>query len=86
MLPDALLYETTRFVDVYKAYEGIESERKLTPEEKADYKEYQKLADAFTPLVKMFASEYANQNAYDQHSGSWWFRLYERLCLRTNLS
>jgi len=75
----ALLYETTRFVDVYKAYEGIEGERKLTPEEKADYKEYQKLADAFTPLVKMFASEYANQNAYDSvqvHGGSGFMKDY----------
>ena len=75
----ALLYETTRFVDVYKAYEGIESERKLTPEEKADYKEYQRLADAFTPLVKMFASEYANQNAYDSvqvHGGSGFMKDY----------
>ena len=31
----ALLYETTRFVDVYKAYEGIEQERKLTPGRKS---------------------------------------------------
>ncbi len=79
-----LLYETTRFVDVYKAYEGIESERKLEPEEKADYKEYQKLADAFTPLLKMFSSEYANQNAYDciqVHGGSGFMKDYacERL-------
>ena len=37
----ALLYETSRFVDVYKAYEAIEATRKLTPEERADYKEYQ---------------------------------------------
>lgn len=75
----ALLYETTRFVDVYKAYEGIEQERKLTPEEKADYKEFQKLADAFTPMLKMFASEYANQNAYDSiqvHGGSGFMKDY----------
>lgn len=75
----SLLYETTRFVDMYKAYEGVENERKLTPEEKADYKEYQKLADAFTPLVKMFASEYANQNAYDSiqvHGGSGFMKDY----------
>ena len=80
----ALLYECTRFVDVYKAYEAIEQERKLTPEEKADYKEYQKLADAFTPLLKMFSSEYANQNAYDciqVHGGSGFMKDYacERL-------
>jgi alkylation response protein AidB-like acyl-CoA dehydrogenase len=75
----ALLYETTRFVDIYKAYEAIEATRKLTPEEKADYKEYQKLADAFTPIVKMFASEYANQNAYDAiqvHGGSGFMKDY----------
>ncbi len=80
----ALLYETTRFVDVYKAYEGIETERKLEADEKADYKEFQKNADAFTPLLKMFASEYANQNAYDcvqVHGGSGFMKDYacERL-------
>lgn len=75
----ALLYETTRFVDIYKAYEAIEATRKLTPEERADYKEYQKLADAFTPVLKMFASEYANQNAYDSvqvHGGSGFMKDY----------
>ncbi len=75
----ALLYETTRFVDVYKAYEAIEATRKLTPEERADYKEYQKLADAFTPILKMFSSEFANQNAYDSiqvHGGSGFMKDY----------
>ncbi len=75
----ALLYETARFVDIYKAYEAIESNRKLTPEERADFKEYQKLADAFTPILKMFASEYANQNAYDSiqvHGGSGFMKDY----------
>lgn len=75
----ALLYETARFVDMYKAYEGIESTRKLTPEEKADYKDYQRLADAFTPVLKMFSSEFANQNAYDSiqvHGGSGFMKDY----------
>lgn len=75
----ALLYETTRFVDLYKAYEGIEQERKLTPEERAEYKEYSRLADAYTPLVKMFSSEFANQNAYDSiqvHGGSGFMKDY----------
>lgn len=80
----ALLYETTRFVDIYKAYEAIEKERRLEPEEKAEYKEFQRLADAFTPLLKMFASEYANQNAFDCvqiHGGSGFMKDYacERL-------
>lgn len=75
----ALLYETTRFVDIYKAYEAIEAGRKLTPEERADYKEYQRLADGFTPILKMFSSEYANQNAYDSiqvHGGSGFMKDY----------
>lgn len=74
-----LLYETTRFVDIYKAYEAIEADRKLTPEEKADYKEYSRLADALTPMLKMFSSEYANQNAYDSiqvHGGSGFMKDY----------
>ncbi|HLP05378.1 MAG TPA: acyl-CoA dehydrogenase family protein [Paludibacter sp.] len=80
----ALLYETSRFVDVYKCYEAIENERKLSPEEKTEYKEYTKLADALTPILKMFASEYANQNAYDciqVHGGSGFMKDYacERL-------
>jgi alkylation response protein AidB-like acyl-CoA dehydrogenase len=75
----ALLYETARFVDVYKAYESIEANRKFTPEERADYKEYQRLADAFTPILKMFSSEFANQNAYDSiqiHGGSGFMKDY----------
>ncbi len=80
----ALLYECTRFVDIYKSYEAIEQGRKLTAEERADYKTYQRLADAFTPMLKMFASEYANQNAYDciqVHGGSGFMKDYacERL-------
>lgn len=60
-----ILYETTRFVDMYKAYNFIAEERKLTPEEKADSRLYNKYADMFTPILKMMASEYANQIAYD---------------------
>ena len=69
----SLLYETARFVDVYKALDDIAKERKLTPEERQEQKKYAKLADAFTPLAKGMNSEYANQNAYDSiqiHGGS----------------
>ncbi len=75
----ALLYETARFVDIYKAYEAIEAKRKLSPEERLEYKEYQRLADGFTPILKMFSSEYANQNAYDSiqvHGGSGFMKDY----------
>jgi alkylation response protein AidB-like acyl-CoA dehydrogenase len=60
-----LLYETSRFVDIYKAYEAKAEEVKLTPEEKKDMKLYQKRADLFTPLLKGIASEYCNSIAYD---------------------
>jgi len=68
-----LLYATSRYVDIYKALEDISRERKLTPEERAECKEYSRLADAFTPLAKGINSEYANQNTYDciqVHGGS----------------
>ena len=74
-----VLYETTRFVDMYKILEDIGRERTLTPEERAELKRYQKLADAFTPLSKGMASEYANQNAYDAvqiHGGSGFMKDY----------
>ena len=69
----ALLYQTARYVDIYKALDDIARERKLTPEERAEQKKYAKLADAFTPLAKGMNSEYANQNGYDCiqiHGGS----------------
>jgi len=69
----ALLYETSRFVDVYKAYSHLASERKLEKEERDEMKEFQRLADAFTPLLKMITSEYCNQIAYDSlqiHGGA----------------
>ncbi|MBD5198209.1 MAG: acyl-CoA dehydrogenase [Bacteroidales bacterium] len=76
----ALLYETSRFVDVYKAYEDIEREgTKLDKEQKDDLKKYRRLADACTPLVKGLASEYCNQNAYDCiqiHGGSGFMKDY----------
>jgi alkylation response protein AidB-like acyl-CoA dehydrogenase len=61
----ALLYETTRFVSIYKDYNHLSEDRKLEPDERAEQKEYAKLADAFTPLLKLFTSEYCNQMAYD---------------------
>ena len=67
------LYQTARYMDIYKGLEDIERTRKLTDEEKAELKLYQKLASACTPLAKGMNSEYANLNAYDSiqvHGGS----------------
>ena len=80
----SLLYETSRFVDIYKAYNLISNDRKLTQEEREEHKEYQRLSDIYTPILKLFASEYANQLAYDAiqvHGGSGFMKDYlvERL-------
>ena len=80
----ALLYETSRFVEIYKQYTHISHERSLEAEERQQMKYYNRLADAFTPLVKLFASEYANSLAYDAiqiHGGSGFMKDYpcERL-------
>ena len=80
----SMLYETARFVDIYKALEDISRERKLEAEERQEMKKYAKLADAFTPMGKGMTTEYANQNAYDAiqiHGGSGFMKDYacERL-------
>jgi alkylation response protein AidB-like acyl-CoA dehydrogenase len=61
----SLLYETARFVDIYKAYAHISEERALEPEERKEAKQKQRLADIYTPMLKLISSEYCNQIAYD---------------------
>ena len=76
----SILYQTARYVDIYKALEDIARERTLTPEERQEQKLYSRLADAFTPLAKGMNSEYANQNAYDAiqvHGGSGFIMEYK---------
>jgi len=79
-----MLYETARFVDIYKTLFHISLERKLDKDERNEMKKYQKLADVFTPLLKFFASEYSNEISYDSlqiHGGSGYMKDYpiERL-------
>ena len=76
----SLLYQTARYVDLYKALEDIGRDRKLTPEERQELKMWNRLADAFTPLAKGTNSEWANQNAYDAisiHGGSGFIMEYK---------
>lgn len=76
----SILYQTARYVDIYKALDDIARERKLTPEERQEQKKYARLADAFTPIAKGMNSEYANQNAYDciqVHGGSGFIMEYK---------
>ena len=68
-----LLYDTCRYVDIYKSYIFIAEDRSLTSEERNDFKHHQKVADVYTPLLKLFSSEYCNQIAYDSlqiHGGT----------------
>lgn len=76
----SILYQTARYVDLYKALDDIARERKLTPKERQEQKKYARLADAFTPIAKGMNSEYANQNAYDAiqiHGGSGFIMEYK---------
>lgn len=61
----SLLYETARFVDTYKAWSFLSEERPLTKEEREDLKINTRLADIYTPLVKLISSEWCNSIAYD---------------------
>lgn len=68
-----LLYETARYVDIYKNYQFASETRQLEKEERQEAKRYQRLADMFTPLLKLVSSEYCNQIAYDSlqiHGGA----------------
>ena len=68
-----LLYETARYVDIYKNYQFTSETRQLEKEERQEMKRYQRLADMFTPLLKLVSSEYCNQIAYDSlqiHGGA----------------
>jgi alkylation response protein AidB-like acyl-CoA dehydrogenase len=76
----SILYQTSRFVDIYKTLEDISRERKLTADERKEMKTYSRLADAFTPLGKGMTSEFANQAAYDcvsVHGGSGFIMEYK---------
>lgn len=76
----SLLYQTARYVDLYKALEDIARFEKLSPEERQEMKKYTRLADAFTPIAKGMNSEYVNQNTYDSisvHGGSGFIMEYK---------
>ena len=75
----SLLYETARFVDIYKTYMHISEDRTLEKEERNEMKKYQRLADIYTPLVKGLSSEICNELAYDSlqiHGGSGFMKDY----------
>ncbi len=75
-----MLYETARFVDLYKVYEATSRLRKLKPEERKEMKHYQRYSDMFTPILKLFSSEYCNEIASDSlqiHGGTGYMKDFE---------
>jgi alkylation response protein AidB-like acyl-CoA dehydrogenase len=69
----ALLYETSRYVDIVKVYDEYSEHTALSREERDEMKFYSRLSNVFTPLIKLFGSEYANSIAYDSlqiHGGT----------------
>ena len=61
----ALLYETTRAVDLRNGYNALVEQGKATAEDKVKAKYYDKVAAVLTPMCKALATEVSNQIAYD---------------------
>ena len=62
----ALLYETTRVVDLRNGYNDlVEKSENPSAEDRAKQKYYNKVAAVLTPMCKALATEMANQVTYD---------------------
>ena len=61
----ALLYETTRVVDLRNTYTHIVEHGEPTAEDRAAKKYYERVAATLTPMCKALATETANKVAYD---------------------
>ncbi|MBU8914045.1 MAG: acyl-CoA dehydrogenase family protein [Spirochaetales bacterium] len=76
-----LLYETARIVDLK---EGLEHLKEHYPERadevKSDLKNYARLTNMYTPMIKAYATEMANKVAYDAiqiHGGTGFMRDFD---------
>ncbi len=65
MAARALLYETTRAVDLRNAYNAAAEGENVTDEIRAKQKYYNKVSGVLTPMCKAQATETANSVAYD---------------------
>ena len=77
----SLLYETARIVDIK---EGLEHMKEQHPERadeiRSDLKNYSRLANLYTPIIKGHATEMANKVAYDAiqiHGGTGFMRDFD---------
>ena len=77
MASRALLYETTRIVDLRNVYSHIVDHGTPTPEQRQLKKYYERVAAQLTPMCKALCTESANQIAYDTiqiHGGTGYMR------------
>ncbi len=73
----ALLYETTRAVDLRNSYTKLAESENVTDEVRAMKKYYDRVAAVLTPMCKALSTESANRIAYDGiqiHGGSGYMR------------
>jgi len=73
----ALVYETGRWVDLKKAYERLQRQRPLTPQEQGRLKRAERMAAVLTPLAKYHATEMGNRVCYQAmqvHGGAGYMR------------
>ena len=73
----ALLYETTRVVDLRNSYSRLVDAGNATAEQRAAQKYYERLAAALTPMCKALATEVSNSITYDCiqiHGGTGYMR------------
>ncbi len=78
----ALLYETTRWVDLKDGYDDLAGQQggRLTGETRNEAKRAARIAAVLTPLCKAYSTEIANQVAYDSlqvHGGSGYMKEYD---------
>jgi alkylation response protein AidB-like acyl-CoA dehydrogenase len=73
----ALVYETGRWVDLYRAYERQKTRGTLSPEGRRQLKQADRLAAVLTPLAKYHATEMGNRVCYQAmqvHGGTGYMR------------
>ena len=78
----ALLYETTRWVDLKDGYEDLAAREggRLTGRARDEAKRAARIAAVLTPLSKAYSTEMANRVAYDSlqvHGGSGYMKEYD---------
>jgi alkylation response protein AidB-like acyl-CoA dehydrogenase len=73
----AMIYETSRWVDLKKAYEQLKKKGALGPADRKRLKQIDRLTSVLTPLVKYYATEMGNRvcfQALQIHGGAGYMR------------